>query len=783
MARDGGELRGRAMVRPLRVGQLIDPTATDEVREAIANLTKAWGGIFAPILDIRHSFDSLDRIARSFDVDALHTEMVVGEVVDRLRGAGWLWRGRADFGPFAVSEGGFRNGVLPVCALAVDHPHLVTPHWRRDDSLEFFYSVVFGTTGPTAVAAEVESYEGSAGTSVEIDDLLNLPDIALHQVGAIRATEVGINIRSDTDRAPDEVFVIRANHGEDAVDFWNLRACGARVIPVPADAPQELVSSLMRGLLSAPKPGEPAGGQWRPPRLLVWGLEHASADTRHAVQARAESLGWSISSSQHEADVRLAFPGLESAFIASVRGDFAPRARSVTMSVPTIPLRPGEHQVMPGVVAVEIDMVDVRGLDPRLAAVPPPDRRCGRILNGIVADAAGVVRVNREGDGFVLGIQARRDEVTVGFASHLDVLQAYFDDADMKILQSDEGAFQTRAAEMLGGPFAGVALQPGVRAALAKAARTSAGLTLPQLKSEIANNRGDWPDKLRAFHTSPEEYVEGTVRGLLNSGMFVPLLDVHCSNCRVDSQITPRDLDTTLRCEFCGDDFLLALSLALSKSKSRWRYRLASHLSPEKVKALLPALATMSVIGNAPVWAPAASVHAFGVEFAIGGIERLEADIVAYLGRPDWTLALGEVKNSNWIDAKDVVNLEKLQQRLDQKRIRTILIFSTLKASLAPQEIVVLRALTERVTTVTTAFGAAVPRFPLILTGPDLSLPWMDDKHPWRWGRPEDPAGIYRTAAESCKRNLGLVDFSPTSSDPVRAYRMTWNELPQEAHG
>jgi hypothetical protein len=300
---------------------------------------------------------------------------------------------------------------------------------------------------------------------------------------------------------------------------------------------------------------------------------------------------------------------------------------------------------------------------------------------------------------------------------------------------------------------------------------------LQQLKAAVANDRGAWPDVLTSFHIAPNEYVDRTVKQLLYSGIFVPVLDVHCSHCRVESQVSPRDLDVALRCEFCGEEFLLALSLALSKSKSHWSYRLASHLSPEKVKALLPALSTMSLIGRAHIFQPTTQVHAFGVKLAIDGEDRLEVDVVAYLNRPDWTLAIGEVKNSNRIDTNDIAHLEQLQQRLDEKLIRTILVFTTLKAELAPEELVALRALTERTTTVTTAYGAVVPRFPLILTGPDLSLPWTDEQHPWKWSRPGDSAGIFGIAAESCRRNLGLVHFTPTGAPSGPAYQFTWGEL------
>jgi hypothetical protein len=255
------------------------------------------------------------------------------------------------------------------------------------------------------------------------------------------------------------------------------------------------------------------------------------------------------------------------------------------------------------------------------------------------------------------------------------------------------------------------------------------------------------------------------------------MLDVHCSNCRVDSQISPRDLDSSIQCEFCGETFRLALSLALSRSKSRWRYRLASHLGRDKVKALLPALATSSLLGQLTTRFGAAGPHAFGVEFKFAGNRRAEADIVAYLARPDWAVVLAEVKNSNWIDANDVQNLEELQRRLDEKRVQSILTFATLKERLAHEEVAAIRGLVERGKVITTAFGAVVPRLPLVLTDNELSLPWNDDDHPNRWAPAGMRDGVFTMAIESCKRNLGLIELQLGPADDGRPFTCTWQDL------
>jgi hypothetical protein len=170
------------------------------------------------------------------------------------------------------------------------------------------------------------------------------------------------------------------------------------------------------------------------------------------------------------------------------------------------------------------------------------------------------------------------------------------------------------------------------------------------------------------------------------------------------------------------------------------------------------------------------------VTFTPVGRDPIEADIVAYFGRPSWVTVLGEVKTSNWIDENDVRNLEDLQHRLDDKRVRNLLLFATLKNEFGPTEVGVLRELVERCTETTTAHNAVVPRFPLLLTAKDLSLPWAHDDHPGRWGdNKRHLEGIFGTAIESCQRNLGLVSFNFIPGGDKSTAEIEWDDRPTTA--
>lgn len=781
MVRDMAEVRGRAMVRPFRVAQLVDTSDAQAVRAAFVALTRAWGGIYMPVLNANLSTAQLEHRSREFDVDALYVESMEGDLAEWLRSTGWGWAGRGEWGPFAQHRA-FRRGLLPASLVRVERDPLLIPEWDTADELDLFYTAVFG---------DVEA-EDETGGQVKLNvpnservglGLLNaLPDVTVESVGAVQATAAGVSV---ADRryldGLSGIVVARAGHPEDLVRFWNLRSYGRPILCLPDNGPKDLLNFLTRGSLAGVTVMH--GGGLEPRKeacLMVWGLEHATGELRAAIDAMAERQGM-VPRDARDKSADFGHPGLETRYESTFRAEFMPTTPVGMVRVPTVPLVP-KAKLMPGVAAVELTIHNAHGLDPRSTAQLPPYRRHGKLLEKFIGTVdVDHIRITAEGDGVVVGHQASRDEVPLGFPSHLDGINALFDDENLKIAQSDDGKFQTRAAEVLGGPFGSLLLQPGVRTVIDKAAGTPTGLTLQQLQATMRTNRGGWPDALFSNLTA-QDYAVNVTNQLLFSGLFVPMLDVHCSNCRVESQVSPRDLDATIRCEFCSEEFKLALSLSLSRNKSKWRYRLASHLSPEKVKALLPALATMSLFGQLSSTEGHPSIHAFGVTFTPIGCDPIEADIVAYLGRPSWVTVLGEVKTSNWIDENDIRNLEYLQRRLDDKLVRNLLLFATLKNEFAPTEVKVLRELVERCTETSTAHNFVVPRFPLLLTAKDLSLPWAHDDHPWRWGdNKRHLDGIFGTAVESCQRNLGLASFSFARGDDRRTTEIEWDDRPTTA--
>jgi len=738
------EARGRVTIRPWRIGLVIDTSSPAEVRAAIAELSAVWGGMSMPILDQGCPIEDLKRAARAYDVDSLFATNAEGALGDLLTRPGWAWRGAGMWGPFGSdADEFFRKGLLQTRALVGPAATFVTPVWDADDPLDLALAAIWG----------LESQMKMSHGVVPLDVLLGqgVPDGTV--LGAIGATmaQIALSGGASGRTSSGGIHVLRPRHAQDAVSFWNLRSYGSPVIGIPAEARPGLADLLLSPTLPITTwtRGDTGAAE---SVLQVFGLEHASAEVVAAIRAAAEREGAAVEARTVSSLPLFIFGGVETKFRRTVRVDFRPDARWVDVDLPTLPLAddPSANQYARGIVAAQLELQTVQGQDPRFTTVIPPHRQHSALLQNLPF-LENVDHVRSSSSGLVLGVDASVQDVRAPFAYNVDVLRALFDDDSATADQTDVGKFQTRAAEKFGGPFSGIFSQPGVRAAVALAAGKPAGVTLPHLRGVVAQDRGGWPGSITERKTTPSDYAKRAVNELFHSGLFVPTLKVHCSHCRVESFVSADQLQPTMHCEFCGSAFNLALSHGLSRPE--WRYRLAAHLRADQIEALLPALATTSLLQQFR-FTPEPVALSLGFRIEISG-RTIEADVAAYLPDPDWLIVLGEVKNANRIDENDVANLEYLRDRLKAVGVRCLLLFATLKDKFSVPELSVLRGLAERSGWATTHRGQSVADLPLVLTAKDLSRHFWDEGHPWHW-KTDNNAGIFDKAQVSCERNLGL---------------------------
>lgn len=724
---------------------LVETDSAEQVRRAIWNLSGVWGGVYMPILDVRATPKTFSHLAQIYDVDALWADTDAEPTGELLGRTGLAWRGVGPYGPFGRT-GGFVNGLLPASSLMLQKSELLLPMWESDAQDDLILSAVWG---PPDVLTSASGFSEVRTVPVAEIDYARAPGQRLGSLAA-GAMHVSREPRNYLD-SHRGLYVVRRDHPQDVVEFWNARSLGMRIGAVPADGGERLPHLLAHSWWTE-RAAESLEGYEREP-ITVWGADRAAPEVIKAVELEASKRGLDVRTAEPGVSPHFAFEGLRTSLTRPIREDFRPEARTVDIEVPPVPLGVADS-LFPGVVAAQIELHSVRGQDPRLtSSIPPYPRHAELIANQALASDARQVRVSTSGP--VIGIQAHATSLSVPFASNLEVMRLLFDDPSVQTDQSDDGKFQSRAGERFGGPFGGFLNQPGVRAALAGAAASKAGLPMQQIEGVIDRNRGTWPHSVWG-PGDPKTYVRRQLNHLLHTGIFIPTARVHCGHCRVESYVSADDLASTMSCEFCGESLSLALSHGLAKPL--WRYRLASHLVPARVEALLPALATASLIAQFRHVEEPPLPHVLGLLVRLGQRE-VEVDVAAYLPDREWTVVLCEVKTANRIDENDAANLELLQTALGKAGVRCTIAFVTLKDAFSADEVRTLRGVAERSKSVMTAFGGVVPNLPLVLTGPDVSHHPMSEEHPWRWSANRS-SGLPGAALASCGRNLGLEECS-----------------------
>lgn len=741
--------RGRVSVRPWRIAVLTDTSDLDKVSQAITQLSSVWGGLYMPILDTNLHKDTLRKVADWFDVDSVYAENAPDELDEFLRSSHYGWRGRARYAPFA-DDTGLRMGPLGANALAA-------PAGIELDAWQ----------GPTDPAIAVAAYLGKSFSNDELTGCRSINDTT-------RLLRLATNYARPTPRG---FVVLRDENGRDAVQFWNCRSVSNATYPLTTSSAEFNAAVLADihdvSVFSEPSPGGTKNAT--PTKIPVWGYDDLNtAEQERLEQWATERQSQLTSSSRDEALMGTWFPGFERIASNRFRFDARPTARLIPLDIPKLPLQDNVG-AYPGIVAAEVDFHEASGVDPRLTVSIPPYRRHAKLIDrpGYGADQTRISSV-----GPVLGVQADLDEISVSNAYQLDVMQLLFDDDKVVVGQSDEGKFQTRAAELFGGPLAGHLNQPGVRAAIQEACTRTAGITLGHLQNIVSSQRGDWPDPLRAFNETPQQYAELQVRLLLNSGMLVPSLHIQCPECRTSLRLAPEQLGTIVRCEFCGADVRLALALTLTKPE--WRFRLAGYLPASRIEAFLPAMAASGVLAgmNNHVEGPPAS-HMFGLEVQLPGHRKVEVDVAMIMHEDGWLVVLGEVKNHNPIDSNDARNLVSLCSVLFDKGVPAIPLFATFKEEFSLDERQAIRAAMDKTPRGLSVRGQHLPLTPLMLTRRDMSLPFFHDDHPWCWTEPGTGTGLVGIALESCKKHLGLqnVDWASTKDHNPR---FSWTPLPED---
>lgn len=753
-------ISGTVHLRPVRLGFVGTGVTTRAVREAARLASGVWGGIYFPFLDANDP--SVFQRAEALALDVLHPLDDAPETTSIIDAPGFRWRGGGQWGPFGKTEDpDFTEGLLPIDRLVDPDGSSEWDFDWDDDDLASLYDVWFGYRQPRAEPS-------SSSPSPSLDDLWSTGDRFAESPIAKTAAHIEY---SGND--PGLVVVIVGKEPEDLVRLWNLRAAGGHVQPWVVGKDAQSLQTLEAWLgaeetLAHAHHARRGDGTVLGPLVSVVAGEH-EVEVVTAVCEAIERFGFTLSGGG--SDLLGGWRG-HHPLMTSAERDFNLRVPQgewqVDIALPILPIVDGRVD-WPGIVAADVVVHREPETSSGGTLSLPAVRPLARVIDQYTRDVEQFHRPS--GDGRVVGVQGAASTVRVALIPGIEVFRGVLPD-DAAVGQSDDGRFITQFVARLGGVDSSAASQPAVREVFYDLSRAERPAPMAKLIQAALNARGSWPDRFTA--RSPEEYARSVGYFLANTGLLVPTVSVRCPQCATDSDASPDELAAEMRCALCLGELNLGLALALQGSKNPWRYRLAAHLPPGRIRSGLATMAANTILRTAHrAGAAPATPHIFGLTVELQGWE-CEIDIAALIMDGPLTLAVvGELKGGReLIDETDIDNLQRVQHILRSADIEAFLMAGTTRNRFEPSEVSLLRTACEAAPT--RLMGPhREPALPIVLCGPDVSKPWFDEDHPWRWGTPGG-APLGGLAEGSCRRNLGLQEDSPSWNRDDSQWSFHW---------
>lgn len=758
--RQRGYISVSVMVRPVRVGLVVRPPI-ESLLKAVEHATSAWGGMFYPLLSATDEAGSL-RLANLLNVDVLFA-VDDDPTSQRLSDLpGYQWRGGAPYGPFDSPSEGLKLRVIEPPVLICHQYRYATRgmnivQWDPSDPLDPLYGMCFGRYYNTEYGEQLTAqYAQQAKASVNAEDMSNDAFIGC----PLAATADEIEYWGDGEGIG--FFLLDPDNPLHLMGFWNLRAAGAALFPLPRGHEERFLAAaeawldlqlnegrIPRYMRGSGEIGElyvrvNAPDDLPTPERLVQALSERNVEERRSDE-NLLTRGWRGTHPLHTEFSKLSTLTVE-------RNSWA-----IDIPTPELDFLPRRERLMgSGTVAVQLDVFSEVDL-PQDAVLAIPNRRDLAVLLSNYVDYPEPFH-RPAGDGRVIGVQAGCEHVSIRLTPSFSILESFFEGSPWQCSQTDNGRFGARLIDLVGGIPRQAGNQPAVRAVLSKAARSGhRGRPLAALIEYAKSDQDDWPG-LFGSAQARRDYGQNVVYTLLSRKLLRPILPIRCPNCRTESHLTPDDLRSDFACEMCGEEFPLGLVLALNR-KTNWLYRLSGNIDEDRLLEVFPIMATLSVLSRYRAISDRNPPHVLGLKLR-GQKDFCEIDLAVALDDGGWPIVvIGEAKSfRDQIDQNDLTNLLRVQEYLRNQKIETFLLAATMRESLESEEVKILRSLCENAQETLTSNPSRKLAFPFVLTGRDLSLPEHAPDHPMRWDR--SSFSFADLAITSCKRNLGLIEVN-----------------------
>ena len=349
------------------------------------------------------------------------------------------------------------------------------------------------------------------------------------------------------------------------------------------------------------------------------------------------------------------------------------------------------------------------------------------------------------GRGRVVPVRVSAESTSLGPVSAELLARRLAADAGYALTVTENGRRVHHRIRLLGGVTGdSLANQPAAREVIRQALRSPYGASAGSLVSTAKSRDGGWAAKSfgrRGYAGYPERVV-GTLAEL---GILQPLACLTCPQCASTIRVTPADLAEPVRCDLCTAQVPFGSYIANHPSRpATWAMKATAALDEAHLNEAIPVMAALSAFltacgrGGLP---GGGMLYLVGTELA-KGTSKCEIDFMIMVQDAELpAVIIGEAKAGHpvtpapgdLLSGDDLDHLQAVQDALRAIGIDCWICFATSRPALQQPEIDLLRRSADRSLTPVSDFKTRLlPALPVVLTGEDLSVPAMDDRHPAR---------------------------------------------------
>lgn len=663
---------------------LVRENELDDLIRSAEICSLLWGGIYNPIIPMNaENNEAAIKLLQLYQVDALYPVSASVEILSFIKSHSYL-----NTSPFTSTNGlltedwrtkknelAWLDSLHCIEKLAGAQPKLrnfLSVSWDEKDKRAALFALQFGTY-PKDLNLKYD-FGAAFNTALEPQIIHIFPNDDLAEKWQNKNTPINIT-RADIQsygRSHDGAFIGNPENFRDLVFFWNLRAAGNDISFISIDEPKRFFAYLKAHISEIDaKPNSHPNIEDR----ITFFYSGKDDDANSVVQLFTTKKKKALARVQQETWNGLNTKPTELVFsweTAIAHIDDRNKSYSATIILPDRKFLPSLHQrSMSQLFAARVVPLAEFGYPGHTLKLPYKPE-LARDFGRKCMSASSRFRLGK--GHFSVLISAHDNSVTVNPIAKKDIVKQVISASKAVVEDSQAGLLADRLLEKLDGVDGTRVFKiRGVRKLIDELA-VEESITRSEATNLIWNERQFLDHETLYIEQRDTEKLtpEQVFSHLLRHGFFRAGLNLQCTQCRLDSWLSLRQIDDIWVCEFCGHANNTSLHL---KHRGDWKFRKSGLLAKDNnqegaLPVLLSLLAFRRVLSSDEVYSTSLLVQF--------GDRRCEVDY-AILSYSDESIecVLGEAKSTGGaIDENDIKNLILIRNQLEDSGIRTYLSFS-----------------------------------------------------------------------------------------------------------